>query len=80
MTIPFFGKKLLVRSGLARFLPAARRLTGGGGAFLPYFSDRVLAAPVEELLDPAVFPDTLRTDVLNLNLPAPAFDSPAGCC
>ena len=76
MAIPFFWKKLLVRTGAARFLPAAKQLTDGGVDFLPYYSDRVLAAPVEELLDPATFPESPGADVVNLNLPAPAFESP----
>lgn len=76
MAIPFILKKLLVRTGAARFLPAAKRLADGGVDFLPYYSDRVLAAPVYELLDPATFPESPGTDVVNLDLPAPAFESP----
>ena len=76
MAIPFFWKKLLVRTGAARFLPAATRLADGGVEFLPYYSDRVLAAPVDELLDPATFPESPGADVVNLDLPAPAFESP----
>lgn len=76
MAIPFVLKKLIVRTGAARFLPAARRIADGGIEFLPYYSDRVLAAPVDELLDPATFPESPGADVVNLNLPAPAFESP----
>ena len=50
---PFWFTKLLVQSGLARFLPIARRLTDGGADYLKYYSDAVLAAPVEEMLDAA---------------------------
>jgi aspartate/methionine/tyrosine aminotransferase len=68
---PFWLTKFLVRSGIARFLPAARRLTDNGTAYLRYYSDAILAAPVEELLDSAYIPDTLGPDVIDLNLPAP---------
>jgi aspartate/methionine/tyrosine aminotransferase len=74
--MPFILTKLLVRTGIARFLPAARRLTDGGTDYLRYYSDRVLAAPVDELLDPATFPEAPGPDVMNLNLPVPQFDSP----
>ena len=60
MALPFWLTKLLVRTGIARFTPRARRLTDGGTAFLRYYSDRVLAAPVEELLDPAFVPGRVR--------------------
>lgn len=75
MARPFWLTKLLVRSGVARFLPAARRLTDGGTAFLRYYSDAVLAAPVDELLDPAYFPSPPHPDVIDLNLPAPRSES-----
>jgi aspartate/methionine/tyrosine aminotransferase len=74
--MPFILTKLLVRAGVARFLPAARRLADGGADYLRYYSDRVLAAPVGELLDPATFPEAPGPDVMNLNLPVPQFDSP----
>lgn len=75
MAIPFWLTKLLVRTRLARFSPRARRLTDGGTAYLKYYSDRVLAAPVEELLDPAFVPAAPNFDVLDLNQPTP--DAPA---
>jgi aspartate/methionine/tyrosine aminotransferase len=71
VALPFWLTKLLVRTGIARFTPLARRLTGGGTAFLRYYSDRVLAAPVEELLDPAFVPDACGPHVFDLNQPAP---------
>ena len=76
MSLPFMLKKFLVRTGVARFLPVSRRLTDNGNDFVHYYSDRVLAAPVEELLSPATFPQLPGPDVLNLNEPAPCFDSP----
>jgi aspartate/methionine/tyrosine aminotransferase len=70
-----FWKKLAVRTGVARFLPVAKRLTGGDTETLHYFSDRVLAAPVADLLDPATFPEVAGPDVMDLNQSAPRFDS-----
>ena len=75
MARPFWLTKLLVRSGVARFLPVARRLTDGGTAALRYYSDKVLAAPVEELLDPTYFPGPPGQDVIDLNLPAPRMET-----
>ena len=70
MAVPFWLTKLLVRTGLARFTPRAARLTDGAPRFVRHFSDRVLAAPVDELLDPAYVPDTCGPEVTDLN---PAF-------
>lgn len=78
MALSFFWKRLLVRTGLARFHPATDRLAKGGRKFLRYYSDRVLAAPVEELTDPATFPDADGTDVLNLNRSAPPVEAFSG--
>lgn len=75
MALPFWLTKLLVRTGAARFTPLARRLTDGGTQFLRHYSDRVLAAPVEELLDPAFVPDPPGPDVIDLNPPAPGSAS-----
>ncbi|HEY1190339.1 MAG TPA: pyridoxal phosphate-dependent aminotransferase, partial [Gemmata sp.] len=75
MAIPFWLTKLLVRTRLARFTPRAQRLTDGGTAYLKYYSDRVLTAPVEELTDPAFVPHAPNFDVLDLNQPTP--DAPA---
>lgn len=77
MALSFFWKRLFVRTGLARFSSAADRLTGGGRKFLRYYSDRVLAAPVEELTDPATFPAG-EPDVLNLNRAAPPTEAFSG--
>lgn len=77
MALSFFWKRLLVRTGLARFSSAADRLTGGGRKFLRYYSDRVLAAPVEELADPATFP-AAEPDALDLNRAAPPVEAFSG--
>lgn len=76
--LPLWLRKLLIRSRLAGFLPAARRLSDGGTSFLRYYSDRVLAAPVEELLDPAFCPGPVGPGVLDLNRAVPQFDPALG--
>ncbi|MBA4189770.1 MAG: hypothetical protein C0467_17435 [Planctomycetaceae bacterium] len=73
--LPFWFTKLLVRTGVAKFTPRAKRLTDGGTAFLRHYSDRVLAAPIEELLDPAFVPDACGPDVIDLNPAAPRSES-----
>jgi len=75
LALPFWLRRACVRTGLARFLPQAKRLTGGEPQFAKYVSDRVLAAPLDELLDPATFPQSSGPDVLNLDLGAPDLDS-----
>jgi len=74
---PLWLTRLLVRAGVARFLPSVRRLADGGEAYLRYYSDAVLAAPVAALRDPAVFPGPPGPDVIDLNLAAPQADAPA---
>jgi aspartate/methionine/tyrosine aminotransferase len=72
--VPFFLTKLLIRSGIARFLPSVRRLTDGGGSFLHYYSDRVLASPLRELREASAFLDVHGPDAIDLSLGAPRFD------
>src|SRR5262245_34724171 len=67
VAIPFWLTKLLIRTRLAGLFPRARRLTAGGTAYLKYYSDRVLTAPVDELLDPAIVAYATNFDVLDLN-------------
>ncbi len=74
----FFWKKLSVRSGFARWLPAVKRQLGGGEEFLHYLSDRSLALPLTELLDPAWFPDVQVPDAINLALGSPRCELPLG--
>lgn len=71
MALPLWVTKLLIRTRIAGFTPRARRLTDGGTAYLKYYSDRVLTAPVEELLDTAIIPHVPAFDVLDLNQPTP---------
>ncbi|MBN9122082.1 MAG: pyridoxal phosphate-dependent aminotransferase [Planctomycetes bacterium] len=71
MAIPFWLTKLLVRTRLVGVTPRARRLTGGGTAYLKYYSDRVLSAPLDELLDSAFVPHAPGPDAIDLNQPTP---------
>lgn len=71
MALPFWFTKLLVRTRLARFSRRARALTDNDTVALRHFSDRVLAAPHYELLDPAFVPAQPTADVLDLNQPVP---------
>jgi aspartate/methionine/tyrosine aminotransferase len=76
---PLFLKKLLIRTGLARFLPSVQRLTEGGGDFLHYYSDRILAAPLAELQQARPFLEGAGPDAIDLALGAPCFDvTPSG--
>jgi len=75
VALPLWFTKLLIRTGVARFTPRAKRLTDGGTRFLRYYSDRVLTAPVEELLDAAFVPDACGPEVIDLNPAAPRFES-----
>jgi len=75
VALPLWLTKLLIRTRLARFSRRARRLTDGGTSFLRYYSDRVLTAPAEELLDPAYVPDAPDAGVFDLNQPAPRSES-----
>lgn len=77
MNPPLFLKRLLVRTGVARMLPAAKRLCGGEVGGLHYLADRVLAAPVEDLLDPALHPAAPGPDVIDLSRTVPKLAPPA---
>src|SRR5436190_12531450 len=66
--------KLLVRSGLARWLPGVQRRTEGAGPFLHYYSDRVLAAPLVELCATAGFLEPGSPAALDLALGSPQLD------
>ena len=75
MARPLWLTKLLVRTRLAGLIPSVRAIAGDGTSCLKYYSDAVLSAPVEELLDPAYFPERPGPDVIDLNQPAPRFDT-----
>jgi aminotransferase len=75
---PFFWRKLLARTGLARYVPAARRELRGAEEQLRFYSDRTLAVPLADLLDPALLPDVVTPDSINLALGVPRCDLPYG--
>src|SRR4051812_22901048 len=82
MPYPFWLTKALVRSGIARWLPAVRRRLDGGAACLRYLSDRCLAAPLDGLADLAAYwpaaGDPLRgcPDAIDLAGLAPRLELP----
>jgi aspartate/methionine/tyrosine aminotransferase len=74
VAFPFFLTKLLVKSDLALLLPAAQRRSGGNARYLHYYSDRVLAAPHEELRRAERFHEIDGPDAIDLAQGAPRFD------
>jgi aspartate/methionine/tyrosine aminotransferase len=74
VALPLFLAKLLIRSGVARWLPTVRPLTEGGGSFLHYYSDRLLSAPHQDVLSAAALLETPGPDAIDLSLGAPRFD------
>jgi aspartate/methionine/tyrosine aminotransferase len=74
VALPYWISLLLIRSRLARFVPAAQRATDGGAAFLRYCSDRVLCAPVNELRCASEFLEVHGPDSIDLALGSPRFD------
>jgi aspartate/methionine/tyrosine aminotransferase len=71
---PLFVAKLLVRLGVARHLPHVRRLLDGSPTGLRYFSDRLLAAPLDALPSLAAALEPATADVIDLSQGAPRFD------
>jgi aspartate/methionine/tyrosine aminotransferase len=70
-----FFTKLLIRSGLARYLPGVRRLGAGAEDFLPYYSNRLLASPHAELCSAAEFFEApTEPDQIDLAAGTPNFD------
>ncbi len=67
MAYPLFLTKLLIRTGLARWLPTARRL-GADTDALPYLSDRLLAGPHAALATAAAFLELHEPDGIDLAL------------
>lgn len=74
MVYPVFLSKLLIQSGVARWLPGVRRLADGAGPFLHYYSDRVLAAPLDALREAACLLNAAGADGIDLSLGTPVFD------
>ena len=78
MTDSFFWRKLLARTGLARYAPSARRALGGAEEHLHRYSDRTLAVPLAELTDNALLPDITTPDSINLAVGCPPCELPFG--
>lgn len=74
MAFPLFLAKLLIRTGIAHMLPWVQRMTVGGDAFLPYYSDDLLSAPHAELREMLAMRLGLRRDGIDLATAAPCFD------
>lgn len=68
--------RVLIRAGLAGRLPAVRALLGEGVAYLPYFSDRILASPNEELKAAREWLGPSPDGVVDLTIGAPTIDLP----
>jgi len=75
MAIPFWLKQSCSRLSILQYLPAARRYSQVDPSFVRYFSDRILAAPLDDFLDPLAFPEAEASDVIHLNLAAPRYDA-----
>jgi len=74
----FFWNKVLVRSGAVRWIPKFKRLFRGGEQSFYYLSHRALALPIDDLIDPALFPDVQAPDAINLALGSPRCELPLG--
>lgn len=72
--VPFFMTKWLVRSGIAPLLPSVRRKLEGGGKYLRYYSDCLLAAPLGNLEPLGACLEPLGPDVIDLGMGSPRFD------
>src|SRR5262249_28654120 len=73
-----FWKKLLIRAGIARWLPSVGRRLGGATAFLNYCTDELLPAPHTELARAAQFLEMHEPDGIALALGAPRLDLLSG--
>jgi aspartate/methionine/tyrosine aminotransferase len=71
---PLFLAKLLIRTGLAGWLPSVRRVSDGGMAFLHHYGNDVLCAPHGDLREMGEFQEIHGPDAVNLALGEPRFD------
>ena len=82
MPYSFWLRKILVRAGIARWLPSVRRRLDGGAVYLRYLSDRCLATPLDALTDFASYilppPNDrgLNGDAIDFAGLAPRFELP----
>jgi aspartate/methionine/tyrosine aminotransferase len=71
---PLFLLKLLIRSGLARYLPGLARLADGGTDFLHYYSDRVLGSSRGDIDEATAFFEQPPPDVVDLSCGVPRVE------
>ncbi|HVK09827.1 MAG TPA: pyridoxal phosphate-dependent aminotransferase [Gemmataceae bacterium] len=71
MVESLFWRKVLARSGIGGLLPSVRRALLGGEAHLSRFSDRLLAAPLADLVDAALLPAAGTPDAIDLAMGTP---------
>jgi len=69
-----FWSKFWIRTRLAGLFPSVRKLVDTETDALRFYSDRVLSAPVERMLDAALFPQPMGSQVIDLNMAAPRFE------
>ena len=66
--------KMLIRTPIARLLPSVKRLPADGGAFLHYYSDRILSTLRADLRQAADLMEARGPDVIDLGSGNPCFD------
>jgi len=74
VNLPFWLTKLLIRTRVARWIPALRRQAAGAEHHWHHFSDRVLASPRHELLTFASFRDAHGPNAIDFTFSAPRFE------
>jgi aspartate/methionine/tyrosine aminotransferase len=74
MSLPLFMQKFLIRLGVAPRLPAVQRRLEGGAAGLRFWSDRLLAAPLDLLEELAGCLEAHGPETVDLACGSPSFD------
>ena len=74
MPYPLWLTKFLLHSGIAHLLPGFRGLAGLSVDSYRYFSDRLLASPMQLVRDTAPFLEAHGPDLIDLSLAVPQFD------
>jgi aspartate/methionine/tyrosine aminotransferase len=74
MTLPPLIARLLIQTRIVRLLPGLQRRLEGGAEYLRYYSDRLLAAPLERLERIAASLADDSPDVIDLAGGSPRFD------
>lgn len=75
MTLPPLFTRLLIRSGLVHLLPGLHRRLAGGTDHLRYYSDRLLASPLDDLERLAVAMEADSPEVIHLADGSPRFEA-----